>query len=379
MSSRLREHLFSIAEGIGTRPVGSDGNSRARRYVVERLTEMGLDVHSDPFLVDISMPQSGSVWIPGKPHRYDCWPCLGTRPLEDALLPAVLLGERDVDEYRSAVTPGSVVLAKRGGSHETVKARTAADAGAKAILFYVDFNDCLYSARVSANMAPIPAAVVRQSFVRGLFDSSGSPPACVVRIEAAMIRANCANLWADAGSLADGYVLVGAHFDSRPFTRGANDNAAGVALVLELARRVLAARSHAGYRFVFFDGEEVGVRGSRHFVSSVGVAGLKLMVNVDGLGYGRPKILIKDREGTLSNRIADAAQAVAAEHGLALEIAESRTGLSDHAPFRDAGVNCLWISDHPNTGRETDADNVASIDFQHLERCVDFYADLIRR
>ena len=57
-----------------------------------------------------------------------------------------------------------------------------------------------------------------------MVDSSPISPACRLRIDAGMVRAECASLWTDAGSLAGGYVLVGAHFDSRPFTRGANDN-----------------------------------------------------------------------------------------------------------------------------------------------------------
>lgn len=51
-------------------------------------------------------------------------------------------------------------------------------------------------------------------------------------------------------------VVIGAHYDSAPGTPGANDNATGVAALLELARRYAAARPERTLRFVAFANEE---------------------------------------------------------------------------------------------------------------------------
>lgn len=51
-------------------------------------------------------------------------------------------------------------------------------------------------------------------------------------------------------------VVVGAHYDSAPGTRGANDNASGVAAVLVLARRLAAGPRRRSLRFVLFANEE---------------------------------------------------------------------------------------------------------------------------
>ncbi len=51
-------------------------------------------------------------------------------------------------------------------------------------------------------------------------------------------------------------IVVGAHYDSARGTRGANDNASGVAAVLELARLLQGSKPHKSIRFVFFVNEE---------------------------------------------------------------------------------------------------------------------------
>ncbi|WP_224959140.1 M28 family peptidase [Geomonas subterranea] len=51
-------------------------------------------------------------------------------------------------------------------------------------------------------------------------------------------------------------VIIGAHYDSAPGTPGANDNATGVAALLELARRFCAKRPERTLRFVAFTNEE---------------------------------------------------------------------------------------------------------------------------
>jgi Zn-dependent M28 family amino/carboxypeptidase len=55
---------------------------------------------------------------------------------------------------------------------------------------------------------------------------------------------------------AQGNVVVGAHYDSVAGTVGANDNASGVAAVLELARLFKTAKPRRTVRFVFFVNEE---------------------------------------------------------------------------------------------------------------------------
>jgi len=54
----------------------------------------------------------------------------------------------------------------------------------------------------------------------------------------------------------DNFIVVGAHYDSVPGSPGANDNATGVAAVLESARLLAAAKLDRSVRFVCFVNEE---------------------------------------------------------------------------------------------------------------------------
>lgn len=57
-------------------------------------------------------------------------------------------------------------------------------------------------------------------------------------------------------SRADEIVVVGAHYDSPPGSPGANDNASGIAVLLELARALVASTPARTLRFVAFVNEE---------------------------------------------------------------------------------------------------------------------------
>jgi hypothetical protein len=67
----------------------------------------------------------------------------------------------------------------------------------------------------------------------------------------------------------DEVVIVGAHLDSWHGGTGATDNAANVAVLLETARILAASgiRPRRTIRFAFWDGEELGLIGSRGYVA----------------------------------------------------------------------------------------------------------------
>jgi Zn-dependent M28 family amino/carboxypeptidase len=72
------------------------------------------------------------------------------------------------------------------------------------------------------------------------------------------------------GSNPDQIVLVGAHYDSLAGCPGADDNASGVAAVLEIARAVEAGNHRRTVMFACWDEEERGLLGSKAFVADLG-------------------------------------------------------------------------------------------------------------
>ncbi len=86
----------------------------------------------------------------------------------------------------------------------------------------------------------------------------------------------------------DRYIVVTAHYDhvgvnDGQIFNGADDNASGVATMLEIAARLKAAPPEHSVIFVAFDGEERGLLGAKHFVQAppVPLASIAMNLNFD--------------------------------------------------------------------------------------------------
>ena len=165
-------------------------------------------------------------------------------------------------------------------------------------------------------------------------------------------------------------LLVGAHYDGPLHSPGADDNASGVAALLELARRWAATPPRRPVWLVGFDQEEWGKVGSAALAAQLKNAGqpLKLMVSLEMLAYtsaeqSYPLPAMRAVYGDRGDFIALVANAGA---GLLLSGLARAMGrhvptkvlpvpnggraipdvrLSDHSPFWDAGYNALMVTD----------------------------------
>lgn len=149
-------------------------------------------------------------------------------------------------------------------------------------------------------------------------------------------------------------VIIGAHFDTKPPSPGANDNASGCGLVLELARLLEANPAAPRVEFVFFGNEEylLDAPGDNHHLGSRDhaakmtekqVADTAAMISVDMVGYGKkfhvrtmqkgPQTLAEDLLGTASGE------------GVRLTYLKDlgKTGWSDHEPYELLGIPAVWL------------------------------------
>lgn len=168
-------------------------------------------------------------------------------------------------------------------------------------------------------------------------------------------------------------VLVAAHFDSVRGTPGADDNASGVAVALEVARHFAERPTRRPLRLVFFDEEEVGMVGSAHYARSpTRRAELAAVVVLEMVGFtckakgcqrfppGLPPGLAPDVGdfvavvGDLEH--IDLLEAFRRAGGpdrppiFALPVPDKGdvlpdTRRSDHAPFWDAGIGAVMVTD----------------------------------
>lgn len=94
-------------------------------------------------------------------------------------------------------------------------------------------------------------------------------------------------------------ILLGAHYDSVKMGPGINDNASGVALLLELMKQISSAQTKPKNTiyFAFWDSEEDGIGGSQDYVKHLStdqLNGIKAYINVDMVGTKNPNIQIAD-------------------------------------------------------------------------------------
>ncbi len=139
--------------------------------------------------------------------------------------------------------------------------------------------------------------------------------------------------------LADEIIVLGGHYDSTWLSKGAWDNAAGVALILELARYFAANPPRRTLRFVLFGAEEIGLEGSKAYVKQHAddVEKIVFMLNADvgGSVLGRNSANV-----TADESLVGWLRYLADECGFMLSI---RHGImsSDSTSFSNAGVPSL--------------------------------------
>jgi len=141
----------------------------------------------------------------------------------------------------------------------------------------------------------------------------------------------------------DEFVVVGAHYDAHDIAPSANDNAAGVATILEAARLLAPHRRvlKRTVRFVCFSGEEVGLRGAQAYVERHAheLPRTRLAVNVDGIGNDRGKGF----DFQCWHEAKAALSAMAGEMRLDIGFASRPMAYSDHFPFVLAGVPACML------------------------------------
>jgi aminopeptidase YwaD len=174
-------------------------------------------------------------------------------------------------------------------------------------------------------------------------------------------------------ALRDQYIVVGAHFDhlgmggegsldpdARAVHNGADDNASGVAGVLDIAERLShGPRPARSVLFIAFTGEEKGLWGSAHFVAdpTIDLTKAVAMLNLDMVGRLVDNTVTVFGTGT-AVEWESVADDVDATLGQPLKLAFSPDGYgpSDHASFTAVGVPVLhfFTNTHEDYHRATD-------------------------
>jgi hypothetical protein len=255
--ARAMAHIRFLA-GLKSRAAGTSGESRAIRYVRDKLRQTCVDVRTEPFLfrsyaLDRATLRVGNVSV--EPTRVVFDPYRGAKEIRGdvALVTAVTANDgRGVARLNLAQR---VVVTTKEAPYYRIAARQPA-----AIVFVSD-TDFEKLKGAGAGRAEL--------FLKGR----------VTTMRSANLVAATQN------GKADREIILSAHIDSAG-TPGAEDNASGVAVLLELARILPTLQSPFRVRFVFFGAEELGLLGSQAYVARhrEDLQRCQLMFNMDSVG-----------------------------------------------------------------------------------------------
>ena len=164
------------------------------------------------------------------------------------------------------------------------------------------------------------------------------------------------------------YALVCAHYDTVFGTKGAHDNASGVAVALELAKKNIPCR------FAFFDGEELNKAGSYAFVTELKKNGIlkdiSFVLEIDAVGAGDEIALLCSQE--LNKKLQKLKEQVLKKCITNCKVSISRQqkiGFSDVWPFMQEGIPVVRMLARGDAGKNimhADNDTIDKIDSNTL-------------
>ena len=160
------------------------------------------------------------------------------------------------------------------------------------------------------------------------------------------------NIMAVKKGLSPQEIIVGAHYDSARRGEGADDNASGVAVLLELAMRLQAVETPYTVRFIAFGAEENGMEGSYYYAVHLSPDELKNiagMINLDSVIAGDYLYIYSNVEvdPTLQAKLVDEDTPGIDYIGMTLEEldmgGEDPCECSDYQPFSELDIPFVYI------------------------------------
>ncbi len=191
-------------------------------------------------------------------------------------------------------------------------------------------------------------------------------------------------------------VVVGAHYDHLGYGGegsgslapdvhaahlGADDNASGTAGMLEIARRMVAAKPARTMVFAAFSGEEEGLLGSNHFIQHPPLPKdtIVAMVNLDMVGRPKPGPALTIGGYGTAAQWPGLVEKLNANHHLKLSTNKGGFGASDHSSFYAADIPVLFLFTGAHEDYHRPSDTADRINYPGMVEVVGFGADLTLR
>lgn len=327
-SKRAIADVQALVE-LGPRVAGTPVMEQARTYLIDQYRQAGYETRTQTFTYPKFEDLGSNITVNGQTinGRALNGSIAGKRSARMVTVPNV----GQPSDFAAVDVKGAIALVKRGEIPFLQKVQNAADAGAVGVVIVNNEPGDLYG--MLGGDIQIPVLALSGKVGSSLFESQ--QPQVTLAVNTRQRTVTGTNVIAHLPNVTQPRVVVGAHYDSVLGSPGANDNASGTAVVLDIARNVVQTPLARQAWFVAFDAEEDGLHGSRAFVSQAQpdfLQSLDAMLNFDMVGVN-DQLLVG---GTQSlTKLVQATQSDISTFG--------GQGGSDHAPFARAGVPVLFF------------------------------------
>lgn len=174
------------------------------------------------------------------------------------------------------------------------------------------------------------------------------------------------------------YSLDSKEMDKNKIHNGADDNASGVALLLNLAERLIKENnSNNNYLFIAFSAEELGLIGSKYFVENplIDLKNANYMINLDMVGR-----LNKDKELSVFGAGTSPVfkQVInSTNNNFSLKIIDDGIGPSDHTSFYNKGIPVLFFNSGSHQDYHKSSDDFELINFSGIREISEYVINII--
>jgi len=280
-------------------------------------------------------------------------------------------------ELKGLDLTGKIALLKRGEISFVEKVKNVTDKGAVGVIMYNHEPGNIGGSLGSLQSTSIPSVFLTKADGEMLVNHFKRSPSSKtsIKIIGAKIGTNTShNVIATKKPLNNkkndnDIVVISSHHDSVAVAPGANDNASGISITLELARILKTIPTETEIRFITFGAEEVGLVGSAHYVEQLPKDEINRIVanfNLDMVGSKDAGDLILQTTNNKPNLVTDLAQAASTKlNGEPTPYNQGES--SDHVSFANVGIPAaLFIHNPTEPWYHTKDDTIEKISKEKL-------------
>jgi aminopeptidase YwaD len=355
--AEIVEDIRYLAESIGPRFAGSEGDSRASTYIAKRFAENGYKAEKTCFQImgwDILQNAKLQVTANKKTVDFDCFPQVYSSSTPEK-------GVKGLVRYWGKQEPSQ---SEKYRPFEREKLRdnkySVVDGQGTVVgqILSRDFPDGAAAAPWGALPLPhtVPTVVIGEKdgrMLESMLSSHEEVEACLQLTTSYNPSAVTSNIVAVLpGSdprRSSEEILVAAHYDTQYGSPGATDDASGVACVLALSKYFQRRKLKRSLRFAMYGAEEIGLVGSNHHYLSLRASkkleAIRAMLNLDMLSCNEPNWIHASEDFLAQESVRRAVKNVGIQEKYgSVEIVTPPWPSGDQDAFYDAKIPCVSLT-----------------------------------